>query len=102
MLIGTSPRRPSRRVIGALKRSLREALALSDDAVVTITELACREEGCAPVETVFGLLRPQQPLLRHTVHKPAADIGSDDLALVCSAWGFTASLTDIPDPCVER
>ena len=45
MLINTSPRRPDRERVRNIKEALREALSLSDDMTVTVTELACLEEG---------------------------------------------------------
>ena len=58
MLIGSVSEKPSLEVIRRIKRVLREALALSEDVTVTVTQLACLEEDCAPLETVIGLLRP--------------------------------------------
>ena len=88
MLIGKSSKKPSLETIRRIKRALRDALELSDDATVTVTELACLEEDCAPVETVFGLLRPDAPQLQHKVHKPTEAVEADDLLQVCKAWGF--------------
>ena len=88
MLINTSPRRPNRERVRRIKEALRVALELSDDATITLTELACLEEDCAPVETVFGLLRPDAPQLQHKVHKPVDALDADDLMQVCTAWGF--------------
>ncbi|MEN0061186.1 MAG: hypothetical protein AAGA48_03495 [Myxococcota bacterium] len=58
MLIGRPSKRPNLETIRRIKRTLREALELPEDATITVSELTCLEEGCAPVETVFGLLRP--------------------------------------------
>ncbi len=93
MLINTSPRRPNRERVRHIKEALRTALDLSDDATVTVTELACLEEGCAPVETVFGLLRPDAPQLQHKVHKPMDAVDVEDLMQVCTAWGFDVRIT---------
>ena len=93
MLINTSPRRPNRKRVRHIKEALRTALGLSDDATVTVTELACLEEGCAPVETVFGLLRPDAPQLQHKVHKPTDAVDAEDLMQVCTAWGFDVRIT---------
>ena len=93
MLINTSPRGPNRKRVRHIKEALRAALALSDDATVTVTELACLEEGCAPVETVFGLLRPDAPQLQHKVHKPTDAVDAEDLLQVCTAWGFDVQIT---------
>ena len=88
MLIGTRPRRPDIAQIRRIKRALREVLALSDEATVTVAELACLEEGCAPVETVIGLLRPNAAQLQHRLHKTTDAVDAEDLAQVCAAWGF--------------
>ena len=60
----------------------------SIDMTVTVTELACLEEGCAPVETVIGLLRPDAPQLQCKLHKPMDAVDAKDLVRVCTAWGF--------------
>ncbi|MCY3712229.1 MAG: nitrate reductase [Gemmatimonadetes bacterium] len=88
MLINTSPRRPDRERVRYIKEALREALSLSDDMTVTVTELACLEEGCAPVETVIGLLRPDAPQLQCKLHKPTDAVDAADLVRVCRTWGF--------------
>ena len=87
MLINTSPRRPDLERVRRIKEALRNALSLSEDATVTVTELACLEEGCAPVETVVGLLRPDTPPQQHKLHKPMHAVDADDLVQVCAAWG---------------
>ena len=92
MLIGKSPRRPDLERVRRIKKALRETLSLSDDMTVTVTELACLEEGCAPVETVIGLLRPDAPQLQCKLHKPMAAVDAEDLAQVCAAWGFNARI----------
>ena len=88
MLIGQSSKSPNIRVIRRIKQVLQEALELSDDATITVAELACLEEDCAPVETVFGLLRLDAPQVQHKIHKPTDGIDAQDLMDVCTAWGF--------------
>ena len=95
MLIGHSSKKPNLEVVRRIKRTLREALSLSSEATLTITELACLEEDCAPVETVFGLLRPNAPQLQHKVHKPTDGVDATDLMEVCAAWGFHVAMTDL-------
>jgi hypothetical protein len=72
---------------------LRAALDLPDDASITLAELACLEEDCAPVETVFGLLPASGPQLQHKVHKAADAIDAEDLMQVCKAWGYEVQIT---------
>jgi len=88
MLIRTSPRNPNLEQARRIKRALREALGLSDDMTVTVTELACLEEDCAPIETAIGMLRPDAPQLQYKLHKPMDAVDARDLADVCTAWGF--------------
>ena len=93
MLINTSPpRRPNLETARRIKRTLREALRLSDDMTVTVTELACLEEGCPPVETAIGVLRPGAPQLQCKLHKPMDAVGAEDLVQVCTAWGFDVEI----------
>ena len=92
MLISTSPRHPNLERARRIKKALREALSLSDDMTVTVTELACLEEGCAPVETAIGLLRPDAPQLQCKLHKPMDAVEAKDLVEVCTAWGFDVEI----------
>ena len=88
MLIGQSGRKPNLDKIRHIKQVLRDALDLPEDATITLTELACMEEDCPPVETVFGLLRSDAPQLQHKVHKTTEEVDADDLLEICKAWGF--------------
>ena len=94
MLIGKSSKKPNLSTVRRIKQALREALEVSDDATITVTELACLEEDCAPIETVFGLLRPNAPQLQHKLHKPTDDVDALDLIEVCTGWGFHVQLAD--------
>ena len=90
MLIGSAPRNPNLEQARRIKKVLREALTLSDDVTVTVAELACLEEDCAPVETVIGLLRPDAPQLQAKVHKSMDAVDAEDLAQICATWGLNA------------
>jgi len=95
MLLRSGANRPSLKTIRRIKCALREALQLSDDVMVTVTQLACLEDGCAPLETVIGLLWPGEPQRQHTIHKQTEAVDADDLITVCEAWGYTVKATDI-------
>ena len=88
MLIGNAAKRPNLEAIRKIKRTLHEALKLSEDSTVTVAQLACLEEDCAPLETVIGLLRPGLPQLQHKVHKETDAVDAEDLIEVCRAWGY--------------
>ncbi len=95
MLINTSPRRPNRERVRHIKEALRAALSLPDGTTVTVTELACLEEGCAPIETVVALLRPNAPPLQHKLHKSTDAVDAEDLVQVCKAWGFDVQIAKL-------
>ena len=88
MLIGKSSKRSNLEKVRKIKRALREVLPLPTDTLIMVTELACIEEGCAPLETVIGLLRPGAPQLQYKLHKPIADVEAADLVTGCVTWGF--------------
>jgi hypothetical protein len=93
MLIGSGSKKPNLDAVRRIKRSLHVALDLPEDALVTVAQLACLEEDCAPLETVIGLLRPDAPQLQHKVHKPTDAVDAEDLMEVCEAWGFSVSIS---------
>ena len=92
MLIGGASNKPSLDKVRSIKFALREALALETQAMVTVTQLACLEEDCAPLETVIGLLDPGTPQRQHKVHKATEAINADDLGEVCRAWGHNIEI----------
>ncbi len=94
MLIGNASKRPSLARIRSIKRGLRTVLDLPEEAMITVTQLACLEQGCAPLETVVGLLRAGEPQLQCKIHKATDDLVPADLVQVCVAWGFKASASD--------
>lgn len=95
MLIGNAGARPNLSAVRRIKRSLRTALALPEEALITVTQLACLEEACAPLETVIGLLRPDAPQLQHKVHKATDAVDADDLMEVCAAWGVSVKRSEL-------
>lgn len=88
MLIGGKRPRSDLAQVRRIKETLRAALSLSSEDTVTVSELACLEEGCAPVETVVGLLSPGVPSRQHKLYKPASQVDAEDLRAVCVAWGL--------------
>lgn len=65
----------------SIKEWLRKQLALSDDVVISVNQVACHELSCSDVETVIGILRPGQPVYILRVLRPIADVTAGDLAL---------------------
>jgi len=66
------------RAAGRVRHWVREALGLDDGTVVLVRQLACREPGCPPVETVLAVLHEGGTVAR-TVHRPVADLTYDDV-----------------------
>jgi hypothetical protein len=70
-----------------IKAELRQALGLSDDDIVMVTELACSEPGCPPRETVMALLRAEALTQRWKVHKPLIDVTPADVVNALASPG---------------
>ena len=87
MLIGKSSKKPNIETVRRIKRALSEALELSEDSILMVTELACLEEDCAPLETVIGLLRKGLPQIQYKLHKEIEAVQPNDLVQVCAEWG---------------
>ena len=95
MLLGSASHKPNIARVREIKRILREALRLPDEATVTLSQLACLEKDCAPLETVIGLLQPGRPQQQHKIHKATGDLNAKDLVEVCEAWGRPIKLEDL-------
>lgn len=75
-IVGAPAREPSRgRRAIALAALVRATLNLPDDVAVTVQQLACREPGCPPVETVLAVLGT--PPRRWAIPRPLSDIDDD-------------------------
>lgn len=66
------------RAVVRVKHWIREALGLDGGVGVMVRQLACREPGCPPIETVVAALHEGGTLSR-TVHRPVADVTYDDV-----------------------
>lgn len=75
-ITGAPAREPGRgRRAVALAALVRTTLNLPDDVAVTVQQLACREPGCPPVETVLAVLGT--PPRRWAIRRPVLDIDDD-------------------------
>lgn len=63
----------------AIKAWAREIGAFPEDAVVSVSELACPVPGCAPKETVV-LVMLRGDILQVSIHKALTEVTRDDLA----------------------
>ena len=102
MLFGNASKKPSLELVRRIKLTLHEALDLPEEAIITVTQLACLEEDCEPLETVIGLHRPSAPQLQYKLNKATDLVGAEDLLLVCEAWGFEAKIKVIDSFSKER
>ncbi len=60
-----------------VKAWAREALRIDDDTTVLVSELACTEPGCPPVETVVAVFAATTT--KTTIHKPLGEITQTDI-----------------------
>ena len=93
MLVGRSSKKPSLETIRRIKKTLLDVLDLPNDAMITVTQIACLEEDCAPLETVIGLLQPGCPQRQYKIHKATNTVTTNDLQHVCESWGQAVQKT---------
>ncbi|RWH90691.1 MAG: nitrate reductase [Mesorhizobium sp.] len=74
-----APRRALPEKTRQIKAWVRELCKLDDAVVVSITELACGDEGCPDIETVIGIMRPSEKIETIRIHKEVAGISREDI-----------------------
>lgn len=62
-----------------LARRVRAALGLSEDATVSVTEIACGDPACGGAETAIIVMRPGRRTEFVKLLQPVATVGEDDL-----------------------
>lgn len=75
-LPGMGPRRDPE-ITARVKQWVIEELGDADGTIL-VTELACSEPGCPPVETVIALLTEGEQRQRK-IHKPLAEVDRSDV-----------------------
>jgi hypothetical protein len=70
-----------------IKAWAAEALGLTDDVAVMVTELRCTEPGCPPMETVVAVLDGLGPTRQYKIHKPLADVTREDVRAISAHAG---------------
>lgn len=73
-----------------VKQGVRKVLAPGEDAVISVSELACGEDGCPDVETVIGIHEAGGPARRLRLHMPLAEVGLADIAAAADDTCCTA------------
>ena len=64
----------------SIKRWTRTCLALSDDTVVSVNELACHFPGCPPKETVI-LVMTASATVQASIHKALTEVTEADVTV---------------------
>jgi hypothetical protein len=68
-----------RTALARVRAWARELWRLGGEDSVVVTELACSEPGCPPLETVVLIAAVDRPTVQHKLHLPAADVRLEDL-----------------------
>jgi hypothetical protein len=69
-----------------IKEWVREQLPGDEEVTILVSELACSEPGCPPIETVIAVFRGREGAVKHTIHRPSAEITRDDVVQAVSTW----------------
>lgn len=75
-----APRRALPERARQIKAWVRELRYLEDEVVVSITELACRDDGCSDIETVIGIMRPGEKIETIRIHRAIDGVTREDVA----------------------
>jgi hypothetical protein len=67
-----------------IKAQIAAELGLDGETTVMVTELACMEEGCPPVETVIAVFRTKKEKLQFRLHRSLAEISAHDIHEICA------------------
>ena len=74
---------------GQVRRWVEEQLGLDEPITVLVTELACHEPGCPPIETVIALLGARGSKT-WKIPCPAAELAAADVAAVLARTPIAA------------
>jgi hypothetical protein len=66
-----------------IKAQVTSQLGLAEDAIVMVTELACLEEDCPPVETIIAVFQPAMQKFQFKFHRSMAEITAQDIQEMC-------------------
>jgi hypothetical protein len=67
-----------------IKAQITAELGLNEEATVMVSELACTEDGCPPIETVIAVFRPAMQKLQFRLHRSMAEITTQDIHEMCT------------------
>lgn len=89
-LLGARPAPVPFEIADRLRRWVRTHLDLDEDVTVAVTQLRCRDTGCAPVETVLAVHRPGAPL------SAVVPLPADEVCVADVQRAFDAVVADVP------
>lgn len=85
-----APRRALPERTRLIKAWVRDLYGLDEDVVVSLTELACREDGCPDIETIVGIMRPGRKIETLRVHKAIDAVTRCDIEAAAQAQAHTS------------
>jgi hypothetical protein len=94
---GRSPRTSDH--TSEIKAQITAALGLNDEATIMVSELACMEEGCPPIETVIAVFRPAMEKIQFRLHRPIAEITTHDIEQMCAPYMTSTTEEDDGNCC---
>jgi len=70
-------------IAAAIKFWTRQALALTDDQIVSVSEFVCGKPTCPNQHTAIMVMSQEGPQRKISIHKPIADISEFDVLDAC-------------------
>jgi hypothetical protein len=68
-----------------VKQWTREALVLDDEAIVSVSEVACALPGCPPRETIILVMGAERATRQVSIHRPLTEVNFKDVEAVWRA-----------------
>jgi hypothetical protein len=85
-----------------IKAQVATELGLDEEATVMVSELACKEEGCPPIETVIAVFRPAMQKLQFRLHRSIAEITAHDIHEMCAQQVNSSSEKNHGNCCFQQ
>ncbi len=74
-----APRRTLPEKTRLIKAWVHDLYGLDEDVVVSLTELACRDDGCPDIETIIGIMRPGRKIETLRVQRALGEVTREDI-----------------------
>lgn len=77
--------KPNAEHVARVKAWVQQSMSISPPSTVMVTELACQEPDCPPIETIIAVLDGTTQR-KHSLHKAVSDVTAEDVRAIATRW----------------